>query len=98
MMAVDLHSSEDSSLSDTHDRHHFPNTNASSSLYPRQFGSTEEDTYNDKDDDFAAELTRQMAHFMFQDDDIASHSLEMVLPFLSKHFFFLNFRWIPWFF
>lgn len=49
-----------------------------SSQVASEVGSTE--TESDPDEDFMAELTRQMAHFMFQDDD----KLEKVVNLLIK--------------
>lgn len=50
---------------------------------PSQLLPTDED---DRDDDFIAELTHRMAHFMLQDDDTfigsQTQNLELVLSYL----------------
>lgn len=54
-----------------------------SSPVASEVGSTETESH--PDDDFMAELTRQMTHFMFQDDD----KLEKVVNLSIKLFLFL---------
>ncbi|XP_028775698.1 uncharacterized protein LOC114732566 [Neltuma alba] len=99
MMAVDLQTGESTLPSqfvldkDDHvlsEYHNFSNQKASA-LNPHEFGShraslvptAEAQSNSDKDDDFISELTREMAHFMFEDDDqfrlsgIGSSDLEM---------------------
>ena len=79
-MAVELHSGEpllpSQFVPDTEDdinceEHHISNDNKDPTLND-QLSSLDHSTEinkSDKDDDFFAELTRQMAHFMFQDND-----------------------------
>ncbi|CAN0854538.1 hypothetical protein LINGRAHAP2_LOCUS5945 [Linum grandiflorum] len=74
MAVVDLHSSSDSSFEDrpTKESNSWPQSPSLS-----QYSSTESETSDQgaaADDDYIAELTRQMAHYMLQDFDDPSYN------------------------
>lgn len=84
-MAVDFHSGEgllfrSQFIADqngsTHKQSEFDWVSGSSSSVQSELALSKTETETE-DDDYIAELARQMAHFMFQDDD--QHQIDKVL-------------------